>query len=360
MIKLLIDSSLGNVASLFDARFRIACYASKEELEQQILDQDILLCRSTVQVTEQLLKGSTIRCVATASSGIDHIDETYLKSEHISLIDAKGSNARAVTDYVIACVAYVQITQKFSGLRVGVVGVGAVGARVVQRLQALGFQVVSYDPPRALQDTSFVSCDVEALHTCDLLCLHPNLHHDAPYASSRFIDDLFISKIKPGTVIINASRGQIVDEYALLSCGKSLIYCTDVYAHEPTISKELVAYSTLCTPHIAGHSIEARHRALEVVSERIHQFFDVPMSPVMPSNTLRLTEIAGETSWQHTVLSLYNPKIETTVLQNAEDISATFLELRRAHHYRHEFSGYVPLSGNDVLEAALGRNNECL
>ncbi len=352
MIKLLADGSLPHLDTCFGAQFQITYYSSPDELQQRLVNHDILLCRSTLRVDGTLLTGSRIRCVATASSGTDHIDAVYLKQHDITLLDAKGANARAVTDYVIACMAYLQHHKILRGLRAGVVGVGAVGSSVTTRLRAIGFDVVSYDPLRAMYDTDFETCDVQALFDCDVICLHPNLHKDEPYASYHLLDAIFLSHLKPHTVIINASRGHVVDEVALLTHGKQVVYCTDVYAAEPDIHPGIVAYATLCTPHIAGHSIEARRNALVLLSQKIHTVCGLPwLEPQEHSNKVGL-EGARFSCWQDAVLSVYDPMQDTSALKHAVDLSKQFIERRRAHH-RHDFRDYE-LTADHRLQDALG------
>lgn len=355
MIKLLADSSLSHLDTFFGTPFQITRYNSPHELRQLVADHDILLCRSTLRVDGVLLRGSRIRCVATASSGTDHIDGEYLKQHDITLLDAKGANARAVTDYVIACMAYLQHHKILKGLRAGVVGAGAVGSSVAARLRAIGFDVVSYDPLRAMYDTDFETCDVQALFDCDVICLHPNLHRDEPYASYHLLDASFLSHLKPKTVIINASRGHVVDEVALLTHGKHVVYCTDVYAAEPDIHPDLVAYTTLCTPHIAGHSIEARHNALVLLSQKIHMVCGLPWLETQESSKKSGPEDARFSCWQDAVLSVYDPMQDTSALKHAVDLSQQFIERRRAHH-RHDFRVY-DLAADPMLQDALGKSS---
>jgi len=149
MIKILADSSFPDLDDFFGSNFQMTRYVSRDDLLTQVIDQDILLCRSTLSVTADLLATSRIACVATASSGVDHLDLSYLKAREITVCDAKGANAKAVADYVSACVASLQRQGYRLGSRAAVVGVGAVGTLVVARLQALGFEVLMFDPLRA-------------------------------------------------------------------------------------------------------------------------------------------------------------------------------------------------------------------
>ncbi|MCX7090097.1 MAG: 4-phosphoerythronate dehydrogenase [Legionellales bacterium] len=347
MIKMIADASLPDLSHLFPTSFQVTRFVEARDLREQISDQDVLLCRSTLKVDADLLAESRIACVATVSSGTDHISAGYVAQRKIHVIDAKGTNASAVADYVVACLASLQ-QQGFGGQQAGVIGMGAVGTTVTTRLQELDFQVHGYDPLRAMQDTQFSTCDLNALLVCDLLCVHANLHDQVPYASRHLLDATFLSQLKPGTVIINAARGGIVDESALLACTQPLRYCTDVYVGEPNIRAEVIEYATLCTPHIAGHSIEAKRRALQEVSQKIYHWFGLP-APILPHLAVQLPQRAPSTAWQANILSLYNPEHETQILKKARDLPKEFLALRAAHQGRHDFNCYVWLNGDKIL-----------
>ncbi|PJD90663.1 MAG: erythronate-4-phosphate dehydrogenase [Legionella sp.] len=357
MIKLLADGSLPNLDGFFGAPFQITRYHSQQELHPLLFEHEILLCRSTLRVDAELLTHTRVRCVATASSGTDHIDGVYLKQHDIALLDAKGANARAVADYVITCVAQLQQQHKIPGMRAGVVGMGAVGTLVAARLRAVGFDVMCYDPLRAAEDASFQTCDFQALYHCNVISLHPNLHENAPYPSRHIIDADFLTHLQPHTVIMNASRGHVVDERALLTHGKHVVYCTDVYVGEPAIHPDVLAYATLCTPHIAGHSVEARHHALALLSQKIHLLYGLPGPELQKKSDHKIRSLDNVSGWQNAVLSLYDPEKDTQALKQAVDVSRQFLELRQSHH-RHDFICYECQAIDNQLQCALGHLDE--
>ncbi|CDZ78632.1 Erythronate-4-phosphate dehydrogenase [Legionella massiliensis] len=335
-MKILADASLPGLLEAFPKPFELSFYKDMQDLSRLLKDQSILLCRAALKVNKRLLEGSTLSYVATASSGTDHIDTNYLEQNEIKLIDAKGANAQAVADYVIASIAYLQRFQGFSGINAGVVGMGEVGSRVTKRLEATGMHVFCYDPPKAAQDPTFISCSVESLKHCDLISIHANLHDKPPYPSHNLFDETLLSQLKPGVVIINAARGGIVNEIALLT-QPNLRYCTDVYSNEPAISKAIVDFATLCTPHIAGHSIEAKLRAVHMISEKLHACFSLRPPSWQPTLVNPDTPAWNSENWQDFILSLYNPFNETKLLKAADNVELSFQQLRKAHQNRHEF-----------------------
>jgi erythronate-4-phosphate dehydrogenase len=336
-MKILADASLPNLGQYFPSPFQFNTYDSLEALYRQLPDHNILLCRSTLQVNEALLGNSPIQYVATASSGTCHIDEPYLKGQGIQLFDAKGCNAKAVADYVIATLAWLMMHRGIRDKQAGIIGMGYVGNQVAKRLHQAGFAVKYYDPYRALSRYRQVD-SIRALTDCDVICIHANLHHQSPHPSQNLLNTAFLSLLRPNTTIINAARGGIVNEADLLTLNHPLHYCTDVYINEPDINPEIVDYATLCTPHIAGHTVEAKDNAVRLISQKLHTVFR--LKPL--SYSLRTSyddDFYEAESWQDMVLKLYNPFGETCTLKNHSNKKQAFIRLRQAHIFRHDFSG---------------------
>lgn len=340
-MNILADASLPGLEQAFPKPFNLIRYYHADELAHLLVGQDILLCRSTLKVNRTLLENHSIRYVATASSGTDHLDRSWLNSQQIQIIDAKGSNARAVADYVVACIAFLEQHHFIQAHKAGVIGLGKVGIQVSARLQATGFQVVHYDPLKAMRESdTFQSCSLEDLYQADLICIHAELHDNPPFPSRHLINQNFLTQLKPGCIIINAARGGIVDESALLNESKPLIYCTDVFLNEPTIDKRIIDKAVLCTPHIAGHSMEAKYAAVTMVSTSLHQIANLPIPQFFTPQMIKTMHMEKNKSWYESVLTLYNPIEETLSLKKAIDKKSAFIELRKQHQNRHDFCQY--------------------
>lgn len=338
-MKILADATLPHLNDLFADFFTLTTYSNDQQLTSMLRDYDILICRSTLKVSAALLKHTSIQCVATASSGIDHIDSNYLNQHGIRLLDAKGCNAIAVADYVIATIALLHQEKQIVGGKAGVIGVGAVGSQVAIRLSALGYEVICYDPYKALIDQTTAYCDWQELITCDLLCLHANLHDNLPYPSRNLLNKKFLAQLKPYTILINAARGGIINEAALVNNQTPLIYCTDVYCNEPQINGQIINFAKICTPHIAGHSIEAKIAAITQISQQLHAYYQVAM-PLTAQRAVSGPSLLPMPHWQENILALYNPRTETDFLKIATNKKDAFLSLRQAHRTRHNFSYY--------------------
>lgn len=353
-MKILADASLPQLSDWFLNPFSITYYQNQNELIANLAQHTILVCRSTLSVTPGLLKDSSIECVATASSGTEHIAVDWLQKQGIVLFDAKGANAASVADYVTACLAVVYPSDVIIKQRAGIVGFGEVGQRVAKRLLALGFEVIYYDPFKVEPAQLIESVDLNELLTCDVICIHANWHDSEPYPSHNMFNFAWMSQLKAGVVIINAARGGIVNERDLLLLSKPLHYCTDVYSSEPAINQAIIDYSLLCTPHIAGHSLEAKASSVSYLSQKIHAHYHLtpPQSySLFADMSCDLTLSEG---WQNAILSIYDPRVETNYLKSANNTQQAFLQARKAHNYRHDFSCYDSLKLSRQLRSLLG------
>ncbi len=340
-MKILADSSLPGLEAAFPKPFILTQYSHQDELSLLLTNQDILLCRANLKVNQYLLNNHQLKFVATASSGTDHLDHVYLNSQGIRVVDAKGCNAVSVADYVTSTLACMEHRHLIKGNKAGIIGMGQVGTKVFNRLHALGFQIKTYDPLRGMRDKHFQSCKLSDLFDSDVLCIHAELHDTVPYASRDLINHNVLSQLKPGCIIINAARGGILNEEALLNAKQSIIYCTDVFLHEPDIDKRIVEKATLCTPHIAGHSLEAKYDAVALISKQIHQLMLLPEPQfAQPEHSVK-SFLNDNKSWSELILSIYNPQVETEYLKQASNVSSAFLTLRKNHQFRHNFSFYA-------------------
>jgi erythronate-4-phosphate dehydrogenase len=354
-MNILADASLPGLVEAFPKPFHLTLYQSNEEVNGLLKQQNVLLCRSTLRVNAEFLANNQLQFIATASSGTDHLDLGYLNKNNIIVLDAKGCNANSVADYVVSSIAYLEQENRVSGYNAAVIGLGAVGNKVSLRLQGIGFNVAHYDPLKAMQDSLFQSAPIESLYGCDLLCIHAELHDKPPYPSRNLIDYKILSRLKPGCIIINASRGTVINEKDMLNCQSQPIYCTDVYQGEPQVDTEILAKATLCTPHIAGHSVEAKYEAVRIVSQKLHTYLGLPQPlyaiPQKPSPI----DYSKSTHWSELALALYNPIGESKRLKEASDPSECFVRLRKQHHTRHDFSTYftanIPLQLQKIFGA---------
>lgn len=240
-----------------------------------VRDADVLVVRTRTKVDEALLSGSKVRMVCTATIGFDHIDTAYCDAHGIKWMSCPGCNAQAVCDYIEEAL-YEILNFKFSIFNsmpsLGIVGVGHVGSLVAQMAEKKGCTVLLNDPPKGIG----VSLD-DIAHNCDIITFHVPLVHRTPYTlhpTYHMCDETFLAKCKPDALIINAARGGVVDEQALLDSGHP--YILDTWENEPLINKEVVAKAYLASMHIAGYSEQGKRNATQMCLDGIAAQFGLP------------------------------------------------------------------------------------
>ena len=253
------------------------------EISADLLSQaDALIVRSVTQVDSRLLTGSSVRFVATATSGVDHVDLSWLTNSDIAFSSAVGANATAVADYVMAAFSwYLQRAGKRpEQLRCGIVGVGHVGAEVLRRFRALGCVTLACDPPRQESGDPLTHDfeDLSALSSCDVVSLHVPLNSSERHKTAGLIDGEFLGALPDGALLINTSRGGVLNEMEAthtLTLRKDIHLVLDVFEGEPRAEPDLVSVTHLITPHIAGYSRRSKHLAARQVAKALMGFFDL-------------------------------------------------------------------------------------
>ncbi len=240
---------------------------------------DVLLVRSVTRVDADLLAGSGVKFVGTATSGFDHIDRGYLQSRDIGFAHAPGSNANSVVEYVLSviCSDASRLEQLLAGQPVGIIGYGQVGQALHARLQALGINCRACDPWLDQGRYADLAALPEVLG-CPVVCVHAALTDQAPWPSRHLLNASNLRQLSPGALLINAGRGPIVDNSALsrlLECRDDLHIALDVWEFEPQVDLKLMRQCRWATPHIAGYSYDGKLRAAAMLKRAICEFFEM-------------------------------------------------------------------------------------
>ena len=245
------------------------CPLTPEEIDADaVRNADVLVVRTRTKVNEALLAGSRVQLVCTATIGFDHIDTAYCDSHGIRWMSCPGCNAQAVCDYIEEAIEEIQ-NSKFkiqnSSPTIGIVGVGHVGSLVAKMAAHRGMKVLLNDPPKGIG----VSLDFIA-QNCDIITFHVPLDK----STHHLCNEAFLNKCKPGALIINAARGGVVDEQALLRSGHPFIL--DTWENEPNINPEVLSKALLASMHIAGYSVEGKRNASQMCLDAIAAQFGLP------------------------------------------------------------------------------------
>lgn len=251
----------------FEVRYLPGAAISPADLRNAVA----LVVRTRTRCDEALLSGSAVRMVATATIGMDHIDLGYCDSHGITVASAPGCNAAAVAQYVSCALRALSLDRP--GATLGVVGVGHVGTLVAEAGQHLGMRVLLSDPPReAAEGLQGFTPLPELLAQADVVTLHIPLWPE----NRDFADAAFFSSMKPGASFINASRGEAVDEAALLATRPKLDKLVlDVWKKEPDINRDLLAAADIATPHIAGYSIQGKINGTRAIVRAVGETFGI-------------------------------------------------------------------------------------
>ncbi len=251
--------------------------AGRDMTPEMVRDVDLLFVRSVTQVNRSLITGNRVKFVATATSGSDHIDTEFLADAGIAFADAIGSNANSVAEYVVAALLTLGARSGFSlaGKSIGVIGVGHIGSLVVEKARALGMTVLRNDPPRQREERDFKGVSLDEALAADVVSLHVPLTEDGPDPTFHLVDAARLEQLKRGAILIQSSRGAVVDTGALKRILKEkdgLVCVLDVWENEPDIDAELLELTDIGTPHIAGYSWTSKVEATRLVYEAACRF----------------------------------------------------------------------------------------
>lgn len=237
------------------------CPMKPEQIDAlAVRDADVIVVRTRTQVNEALLSKSRVRLVCTATIGFDHIDTAYCESHSIQWMSCPGCNAQAVCDYIEEALQETQMQGT-----IGVVGVGHVGSLVAKMAERKGLKVLLNDPPKGIG----VSLD-EIAQKCDIITLHVPLDK----STYHLCDARFLALCRPHALIINAARGGVVDEQALLNSGHP--YILDTWENEPNLNQEILDGALRASMHIAGYSVQGKRNATQICLDAIAEQFGLP------------------------------------------------------------------------------------
>ena len=318
-MKAIVDDKIPYIRGPIQALVEEAVFVRGSDITpNDVRDADILIVRTRTHVDEHLLRDSHVKLVVTATIGYDHLDVAYLESRGIAWMNCPGCNATSVVQYVHNSLLALGRLQK--GLTVGIVGVGHVGSRVAEDLEQVGMNVVLCDPPKFGTPT-LADIDVS---DWDIVTFHTPLTLNGNFPTFHMANEDFFDRLRKRPVIINAARGGVVDEAALLRAmenGQVSNIVIDTWEGEPDLNHTLLKRADIATPHIAGYSADGKANATMMTLRAVADFLNKPLKveiclPTPPDDYSYGTEKAGP-------LRLYDPRTDSMRLkQNPEMFEA--------------------------------------
>ncbi len=366
-LKIVADENIVAVEDLFRQHGDLRLLPGRQISAADVRDADVLLVRSITRVDRALLEGSRVRFVATATSGTDHLDLDYLRAAGIGVAEAAGSNANAVVEYCLSGIAELICREVCSlqGQRAAIIGFGHVGKGLYRRLRELGVDCVVCDPfvaqVKERQERENVRyCDLETALSASLISLHTPLSRGGEHPTWHLLNQERLDRLAPGTLLINASRGEVVDNAALikrLRRSNDLLTLWDVWENEPQISRDLLDLVSLGTPHIAGYSVEAKRSASDRNYAAFLQYFNLPADSVshcvpvsstslevhLEQMQLRAVNNPEERVWAECLRAAFSVSAVDQRLRSADAANgaAVFDGIRKTLGGRREFSHYT-------------------
>lgn len=355
-MKIVADKDIPYLNGVFEPySYKVEYLKGSEIGERQVIDADILIVRTRTICNRELLENSKVSVIATATIGTDHIDMEYCNAKGITVFSAPGCNAGAVVQWVLSAIfsslnkgGYADL----SSVTLGIVGVGNIGLRLAESAKALGFNVLQCDPPREEKDgcNNFVSLNQIASQS-DIVSLHVPLTFKGSHKTHHMVNGEVLSKLKPNAILLNSSRGGVVDENELLNrlISKNLIVGLDVWENEPHLNTDLLQRVHIATPHIAGYSLEGKVNATQLVVESLSKHFGLNInSAKLGKNDIKdIYKISVDKYLQNNDLEydkLFN--IIYSIQNDSRELKKypeNFELLRNSYTLRREYSAYAIL-----------------
>lgn len=275
-----IDENIPYAKEFFCDYGKLNFFSGRKVTAEQLADADILLVRSITRVDGELLHlNQTIKFVGTATIGTDHIDQDYLAKRNIKFSSAPGCNKNSVAEYILSSLLVLVEKKQFQLVdkTVAIVGAGNTGSAVWQRLNALGVNCKLYDPPLQQVGDKREFCSFAEVLAADIITLHVPKISCGSYPTVHMFNEKVLRKLNNNQILLNASRGEVIDNQALLKLAQNNLAPTlvlDVWENEPNINKQLLPFVEIATPHIAGYSLDGKVRGTEMLYQAFCRYFD--------------------------------------------------------------------------------------
>lgn len=322
-LSILADENIPNLNSLCADWADIKTALGRNICASDLEGVDILLVRSVTKVNAKLLANSSVKFVGSATIGIDHIDTDYLTAQGIGFAHAPGSNANGVVDYVMSIILDHYDNTALQNRTVGVFGHGNVGGRLARCLNHFSIPHVVYDPLITPSTKKTVGCHfvetLDEIMSCEIISLHVPLTKDGEHPSYHLFNSQRLSQLVDNALLINSSRGPVVnnpDLKNLLNNRSDLNVALDVWEGEPAIDTELYSLCKLGTPHIAGYSLDGKHRGSSTIVSAAMQHFNLNQTPDTDGfNTIKLEDLNSLDDYRNALSTIYSAVDESALFK---------------------------------------------
>jgi len=361
-MKIIIDDKIPYIKGALEPFAEVVYLPGSQTTPEVVKEADALITRTRTRCNRQLLEGSNVKFIATATIGFDHIDTEYCREAGIQWTNAPGCNSGSVEQYIASALAVLSQKHNFSlsGKTIGIVGVGNVGKKVARIAEAYGMKVLLNDPPRERAEGkgAFVSL-AEILEQSDIITLHVPLNMTGEDKTFHLVDDAFFAKAKKKPFVINSCRGEVVETEALKKASQANQIAgavIDCWENEPDIDRELLDRVDIATPHIAGYSKDGKANGTAMSVQAVSRFFGLGIDDWSCQNVElpASTEITVDETGKSTEEVLKKVVLETYDIHEDDErlrLSPGSFEKQRGHYpVRREFPVYSVTLGNSSPE----------
>jgi len=361
-MKILIDDKIPYIQGAFEGVAEVVYLPGSKTTAEIAKDADAIVTRTRTICNEQLLKDSSVKFIATATIGFDHIDTDYCDATGIAWTNAPGCNSKSVEQYIASTLMVLAERKnlQLKDLCIGVVGVGNVGSKVARICEILGMKVLLNDPPRERAEGSAAFSSLQkVMDEADVITLHVPLNLKGEDATFHLGSAAFLSSLARKPILINSCRGEVVETNAVkaaLKNGEISSFVCDCWENEPDLDFELLALTEIATPHIAGYSKDGKAKGTQMSVVAISNFFGLglenwqPSGVELPSNPVIEIDGAGLTQQEiisKAILSTYDIRNDDKTFRNNP---AQFEQLRGDYPTRREFPAFTLQTKNMDIE----------
>ncbi|MDD2611157.1 MAG: 4-phosphoerythronate dehydrogenase PdxB [Bacteroidales bacterium] len=357
-MKFIIDDKIPYIKGALEPFGEVVYLSGSKTTPEIVRNADAMITRTRTICNEQLLSGSSVKFIATATIGFDHIDTAYCDAAGIKWTNAPGCNSKSVEQYIASALFVLAEKKGFSlkGKTIGVVGVGQVGSKVARVCELFGMNVLLNDPPRARQEgpEKFCSFD-EIMVKSDIITFHVPLNLQGEDATFHLADSHFFENVKRKPIVFNSCRGEVFDTHAAKEAlNKGLVsgMLIDCWEYEPNIDRELLGMVDLATPHVAGYSKDGKANGTSMSIQAVSRFFNLGINDWQARNVdlpaQTLIELDGKNLSEEKILS----KAILTTFDIRRDDAAfrknpeLFEKLRGDYPVRREYPVYTAITKN--------------
>jgi len=356
-MKIVVDENISFAEEAFSTLGEVTLSHGREITNEMLRDADALIVRSITNVNEELLANSSVKFVGTATIGTDHIHKEYLEQNGINFADAAGCNSHAVKEYVYTAIFNLCVKHNISldGKSIGIIGCGNIGSKVALVAESLGIKVYKNDPPLQRVGSSNEYCSLDEALQCDIITCHVPLNKGGVDNTVHLLNESKLNNLKPGTILINSSRGPVLDGNALkqrLAKRNDLHVVLDVWETEPNFDTELLKSIELGSAHIAGYSYEGKVNGTKLIYNALCKNLDQPVNwqPTLAEVGNSILDISDTKSKEEFFFNLFNniypihedDNLMRKVLnEQVDDVGKYFDKLRKTYRLRRELNNYT-------------------